>query len=222
MPIPAQSIIHDVATILVDETGDRFPAPELVRYLNDAQLMLAEKRPDAFPKRADVALVVGVRQTLPAEALELIDVLGNTSGAPARQVDRVGLDTVLPAWRQATGSTTVRNWMHDPRDPLTIEVYPPAAAGASLSVVYAVTPTEVPVPSGNQYDDVTGNVMVTPQFKNALIDATLYRAFSKDAEHPANATRAQTHLQAFLQAIGEEVQATTVVRPKAGRPGEAG
>jgi hypothetical protein len=221
MPIPAQDIIRDAATILVDETGVRFPAGELVRWLNAAQLALAEKRPDAYTKSAAVALVVGVQQALPAEALKLIDIKANASGAPVRHVDRVGIDAALPSWRQSTGVTTIRNWMHDPRDPLVFEVYPPAALGASLQVVYAVTPTPVAAPSGDQFDDVTGDVAVSASFKNALLDAVLYRAFSKDAEHPANNARSMAHYEAFLRAIGEELQTTAVVRPKAGKPGEA-
>lgn len=220
MTIEAQTIIRDAGVILVDETGIRHPAGQLVNWLNAAQLMLAEKRPDAFTAKITHELVAGVRQPLPAAALKLVDILSNTSGAPMRHVDRASLDQIRPAWRTDAASTTARNWMNDEREPLVFEVYPPAALGASVELVACVNPTPVADPSGDDYETVSGNVAVNPLFMNALRDAVLYLALTKDTEHPANAARAGAHLASFRMAIGEEVQATAVVTPTPGKPGE--
>lgn len=219
MSFNAQDVVQRAAFTLADETGARWDALELVRYLNDGQLALVSDRPDAYATKANVTLVAGVRQTVPGA--KFMDILGNANGAPCRQVDRLGLDATRPGWRGEAGTATPRNWMHDPRDPLVFEVYPPALNTASLQVIYAVNPTPVAEPAANsEYGDVTGTVALNQVFFNPLVDYVLYRAFSKDGEHPANQARAASHYAAYRQALGLELQATATVTPRPERPGQ--
>jgi len=219
MSFPAQDLVQRAATTLADETGTRWDARELVRYLNDGQLMLVADRPDAYATRGNVSLVAGVRQTVPGA--KFMDCLGNVSGAPCRQVDRLGLDATRPGWRGEASTASPRNWMHDPRDPLVFEVYPPALNTAQLQLVYAVTPTPVTEPAANTGPSaVTGTVSLNDIFFSPLVDYVLYRAYLKDGEHPANAERADRHYAAYRQALGLEVQATAAVTPRPDRPGQ--
>jgi hypothetical protein len=221
MSFAAQEVIQRAAFALQDETGVRWDALELVRHLNDGQRQLLADRPDAFAAKTAHTLVAGVRQTLPSTAAKFMDILSNTNGAPCRQVDRVGLDATRPGWRGEAGVAAPRNWMHDPRDPLVFEVYPPALVTSSVQLIYAVDPTMVAEPApGSDYADVTGTVGLNQVFFNPLIDWVLYRAFSKDGEHPANAARAAAHFAAYRQALGLEAQATDAVMPRPGRPGQ--
>lgn len=43
-------------------------------------------------------------------------------------------------------------------------------------------------------------------YANAILDYVLYRAYSKDAEYAANASRAALHYQAFTAALGAKTQ----------------
>lgn len=43
-------------------------------------------------------------------------------------------------------------------------------------------------------------------YANVILDYILYRAYSKDAEYAANATRASLHYQAFTSALGAKTQ----------------
>jgi hypothetical protein len=101
------------------------------------------------------------------------------------------------------------------------EVYPPALNTAQLQLVYAVTPAPVTEPAANtDASAVTGTVSLNDIFFNPLVDYVLYRAYLKDAEHPANAQRADRHYAAYRQALGLELQATAAVTPRPDRPGQ--
>lgn len=222
MTIAAKDTIQRAADITQDKTSVRWQADEWVRWYNDGQRELAIYRPDAFAGVAALALVAGVRQTLPATMVRLIDIPNNTGGAAVRQIERAELDGLKPGWRQVTGATMIKHYMHDPRVPRMFEVYPPAAAsGASLDLVGSLYPSVIADPGPNKtYADVVGNMGAPDIFANALLDYLLYRAFLKDAEFAGNAARAQSHYTAFGAAIGVDVAAATTVAPGVGKPGE--
>lgn len=225
MAVTAQSIIFRAAVALQDLTGIRWGADELVRALNDGLREMAIYRPDVFGTFASIALVVGARQALPAGAFKLLDIQNNTAGEKLsiRQVERRMLDDIVPAWRTTTGSTTVKHFVYDPRDPRAFYVYPPAAAGAAVDALYAVTPADVTEPAaGSNYSAVAGTVPVPDIYASALLDYVLFRAFSKKTEFAGDAGRALAHYQAFTNALGVEIKSTALVAPIVGQPGVPG
>ena len=222
MTTTAQSLVRRATDIAQDKTSVRWQADEWVRLLNDGQRELVIYRPDVFAVVVAVALAAGVRQALPATAARLIDVPNNTGGTAVRQIERSELDALRPGWRALTGATVIKHFMHDPRAPRIVEVYPPAAAaGASLDMVLANYPTDVADPGANKtFTDVAGNISAPDMFANALLDYMLYRAFLKDADFAGNAARAQAHYAAFGASIGVDLAAATAVSPGVGKPGE--
>lgn len=214
MAITAQSILQRVATALVDETSVRWTVTELVRYLNDGQREIVTYRPDATATTASVSLVAGARQTLPAEAFKLLDVIRNTNGAKSavRKVDQKLLEAQLPDWQSGTGSMTVKHYMYDLRDIRVFYVYPPALTGASLEMLYSAKPTDIAEQTA--VSSVTGNISVLDLFANALQSYVLYRAFAKDAEYAGNAAMASAHYAAFQNAVGVEASATANSSPQ--------
>lgn len=223
MTTPAANIIRRAADILKDATGIRWPADELVRWLNDGQLEVARQRPDQVAQIVPTGLVAGFRQTLPASALKLIDIPCNSAAPKAaiRQVDRKDMDVLDPAWRAATASAVVKHFIYDDRTPLLFEVWPPATVAAQVDLCVAVRPVDVAVPSTADYASVTGSIGVPDLWANALVDYVLYRAFSKDSETTANAARAAGCWQAFGSAIGADLTAQATVSPKSRTPGMA-
>lgn len=217
MTVAAQKIIRDATVALQDPAAVRWTVPELVGYLNDGQDELVIHRPDATATHASVELVAGARQSLPAAAAKLIQILRNTGGRKRaiRWCDRALLDAVSPGWEGLPGVTEVVHSMFDPRDPRSYYVYPPAgASGASVDMVYAAHPAPVAVPAdGSAVTAVTGNISVPDIFEGALLDYVLFRAYSKDAEHAVNGARAQAHYAAFAGALGVEVKGSAAVAP---------
>ena len=217
MATTAQSIILRVVETLKDTDAVRWTALELVRYLNDGQRAIVEVRPDATATTTSVSLVAGSRQSVPATASRLIQVVRNTSGSKRviRSTSRLLLDSQMPDWHSHTGSTEIVHSFHDMREPKVFYVYPPAAVGASVELTYSLYPTDVAEPAeGAAVSAVTGVIDLPDHFANALADYVLYRAFSKDAEENAVAGRAAQHSGAFEKAISSELSSATIVAPK--------
>lgn len=215
MPISAQSIIRRAVETLQDPTSVRWPISELVRYLNDGQREVVLYRPDSMVMSTSRSLTTGTRQTLP-NGSKLIEVVRNTGGTKRaiRMVNREILDAQTPGWHNLTGATDILHYMYDPRDPTVFYVYPPAATGASVELVYAAYPADIVEPAdGALYTAVAGNISLPDIYGNVIQDYILYRAYSKDSEYAGNAQRAQAHYAAFANALGIEIKATVAVAP---------
>lgn len=216
MPIPAQSIIFRAQTALQDVSGVRWPADELVRYLNDGQREIVRLRPDQKAASVTMSLVEGYRQTISPDHAALVDVSANASGKRKRitKVDLALLDSVEPAWRSKPAASEIVHFCHDLREPRVFYVYPPAKAGSTVEVVVSLYPADVPVPSGASYGAVTGNIDLTDQWADALLNFILFKAYSKDAEFGGNAQMAASYLGLFNAAIGSQLQSTATVAPQ--------
>lgn len=219
MAITAQSIIQRVVITLQDTTSIRWPANELVRYLNDGQREVAMLRPDATVTNATKALSAGAKQALPSDGAKLLDIVRNTGGTKraVRMTTRNILDSQLPSWQNQTGATEILHYMYDPRDPKVFYVYPPAAAeNASVEIVYSAYPANITEPAdGALYTAISGDISLPDIYANPLADYVLYRAYTKDTEFAGNAQRAQAHYGAFTGALNAELSGTAGVTPKA-------
>lgn len=223
MAIAAQSIIRRVVETLQDNTSIRWPINELVRYLNDGQREVVLHRPDSMVTNATKDLVTGSKQTLPDGGSKLIEVVRNSNGKAVRLTNREILDAQTPGWHTITGSTTVLHYMYDPRDPRVFYVYPPAAVGAKLEIVYSAYPTDIAEPGdGALYTAVTGDIKLPDIYGNVLQDYVLARCYMKDSEYAGNAQRAQAHYALFANALGIELKGTVDFGPRSiGNPNVA-
>lgn len=217
MTTTAQSIIQEAQTTLIDVAGNRHPASELVRALNDMQRAIHAVRPDSTATSTALTLVQGVVQTLPATASCLIEItsLAASPYSAVRQARRERLDAVEPGWRALTATATIKHYMYDPRHPRRYEVYPPAIADTQLSAIVSAYPTDVSAPSGDgkAYTTVSGNISLGDEFKNALYHLIVYRAYLKGAEYANDPAMAELHLKMAVQDVGESLLARLQVKP---------
>ena len=196
--------ILDGANILLNDPGFiRWPKQELLNYYNDAAKAIVLVRPDAHTKHVDFSCVAGTKQSLPSDALRLIDVVRNLEGSVIRYVPRKALDDSYPEWHTSATATKVSAFTYDERDPKIFFLYPGPAAAVKVDVVYSVAPQSKTLaevedaanPAIADLDDI---------YINPLIDFIMYRAFLKDSEYAANANRSQGHYQAFMQQLGDK------------------
>jgi len=203
--VTVASILGRANTLLNDKTWTRWNKQELLDFYNDAAKAIVLMRPDAHTKNVEFSCSAGTKQSLPSDALRLIEVLRNASGKVIRYVPRKALDDSYPDWHRTNTATEVTAYAYDDRDPKNFYLYPGPADAVSVDIVYSVAPqsktlTEVEStesPAVADLDDI---------YINPLIDFILYRAFSKDAEYAANSNRASGHYQAYLQQLGEKTQ----------------
>lgn len=200
MALTAQSIADRAAMIIQDLTNVRWPLTELVDWLNDARRELAVARPDVYATATDAyALATGAKQSLPTGGLRLMDVPRNSSGAAITVTQRGFLDQQNPGWHSTTPSATIKHFMMDERSPSIFWVYPPAASGASVMIIYQSAPEDFTITS----DAIVGSLSdYETLYGGAMVDYICYRAFSKDSEYAGNANRAIAHYQQFANALG--------------------
>lgn len=199
MALTAKNIMDRAAMIIQDLTNVRWPASELLNWLNDARRELAVVRPDIYSTIETLPLAAGAKQSLPSGGLRLMDVPRNTNGAAVTVTKRGFLDQQNPTWHNTISpSTTIKHFMVDERSPSTFWVYPPAAGGASVEIIFQKAPTDFALGSIetaelSAYEELYGG---------AMVDYVCYRAFSKDSEYAGNAQRAIAHYQQFANALG--------------------
>ena len=205
-------ILDRAAIILQDNTNVRFPNSELLKFFNDAQKEVVLHRPDATMVNTTFACATGSKQTLPTQALRLIEVVRNVGGRAVTQVERRILDETLPNWHETTaGTNKIEHYVYDPADPKNFYIYPKGASGThSLEVVYSSAPAEISI---SNFDTDTTVISLDDVYSNCILDYVLYRSYQKDSEFAGNAQRAMMHYQSFANALGVKTQADSATTP---------
>ena len=203
--VTSNEILTRVNKLLNDPGYTRWPKEELLNYLNDAQRAIVLRRPDSYTADIDnFVCVEGTKQSLPADALKLIDVTRNESGKAIRgPYNRQVLDDNYDTWYAGKTAQEVELYIYDERNPKTFYVYPGVVAGINLTLVYSKAPPAIDA-VGNDAGEV---IALDDVYVNAIIEWVLYRSYMKDAEYAANPNKSQMHMNAFKSQLGEKSQA---------------
>ncbi|MNQ53724.1 hypothetical protein D3C85_677720 [compost metagenome] len=199
------------ARLLLQDVGaDRWTDSDLLGWLTSGVSQVIALRPDASSRRQTITLVAGVEQSIPADAIALLDVLNNindddTVGRGVTLTNRDSLDQIDLNWRAAAPRAT-RQYMVDATTPRTFDVTPPAVLGAKLRIAVSFTPA--PITTMGQ------TVPIPDSFEGPLIDYVCFRARMQDSDDPADQAGAANHLAAFTQALTGKTQTDTAVQPK--------
>lgn len=216
--IIASAVIEKAQIILQDTTGVRWPSnTELLGWLNDGQREVMVYKPNAYVKNVALRLSTGTKQSLPADGVQLIDVVrnmgldGTTPGRAIRIVMREILDAQVPNWHAATASAEVKHYTFMLLDPKSFYVYPPqpAVGQGYAEVVYGATPNDAAFSGPITLDDI---------YQNALVDYILYRAYSKDTEYAADQNRAAAHQNAYIAALTGKAKVEAGANPNTTAP----
>ena len=220
--ITGATILGRASIILQDTTNIRWPEDELLAWLNDGQREIVLRKPDSYAKSVATVLTASeTKQSLPADGIQLLDIVrnlgiaGTTPGRAVTRTERYILDSQRPNWNTETGSSVVKHYMFDERNPKVFYVYPPqpAASPGYVEVVYSAAPTDLATSAATiTLDDI---------YSSALLDYVLYRAYSKDADiAPSAPQRAVGHYQAFLQSVSGKEAAEAAYDPNMPKPSE--
>jgi hypothetical protein len=225
MAFTAKDVMLRATTVLQDAGAVRWPATELLLWLNDAVRELALHKPNAVAETAELSLAQGTWQSLPAEYISLIrvsrnltnvaaDVGGRTGGKAITPIVREILDAQMPGWQDLTvlpASPNVTHIIQDMMDPRSFYVVPANDGTGIIEAIVSKMPADIVQPTNPlDIDSYTATVDLPDIYRNALVDFVLYRAFSKDMNLAGNAQRAGAHYQQFAQAIGMKTQTEQV------------
>ncbi len=200
-------LINRCNRLLQQEEGApvRWSADELVEWLNDGYAAIVGIKPTAHAVTAALPLAPGVLQSLPESASTLLSVVRNTAatsdGMAVQIVSRATLDRMARDWSRHDAEINIQLVVPD-SDPKQFYVYPPAAQGAEIELVYS----SVPDAHGGYEAAKAEAIKLDFTYFPGLVDYVVYRALSKDADFAGNAARAQQHYAAFAASIGAQVE----------------
>ena len=186
-------------------------APSFLDYLNNALTQIVAHKPNATSVTVPLQLVQGFKQTIPATAGLLMNVLYNTDalgaiGSPVRQTQFKSI-VRLPTVEKAG----VDCYAYDKLDDKGVFwVYPHVPASGAY--VMATLSNKPPVIATAQ--DV---FPLDPKFISPAIHWILYEVYSGD-NTDADLVRAQHHYEAFTTELGvvKQVDSEYPVKPKEG------
>lgn len=210
-------VVDLISAALRDAANDAWSKADIQDAIFEGEQAIALYHPHATTRDYTLNLAAGIKQSLDAGVNPLshrvLDVKFNvgTDGTPGRSVRRVAvsdLDAINPAWRSATSSPVIREWVFDDREPNLFYVSPPAAVGAKLQISYSA------VPAWPKSISASTQTTVRDVYMPALIEWALYRLFGHDAEGSVNISRSQQHLQNFAGMMGISLDAVASFSPK--------
>lgn len=219
-------VIRRVKLILqeITQNGTRWTNEELLGWLNESYQAIVAIKPDASSVNVAVDCVLGTRQEIPEDGHRLLDVVRNTAAAAkgysVMKISRDALDATRRGWHGEEPSVTVEQFMFDDHDPRHFYVYPPASAEAKLEIIYSAVPQPHAVTEASGESEEI--IRLGDSFAPAIVDYILARAYSKDAEHAANLSRAQMHSGSFVSMLGADAQASVAYSPNRELPRGSG
>lgn len=192
----AQEIIDDCEKTLQDPSNARWSLDELLSWLNEGQRVIVKNKPNAYSLTAALPLSSGTYQSMPADAIQLLDVIRNSSTSTriVRQTTREELDAINPSWHDpANAAEEVDHFTYTDYEPLSFYVQPPNDGNGQLEILYSAIPPEV--------NDPIDTMSVPDFYRSALVDYVLYRCFLKDSEDAANRAMAETFYGQFMSGL---------------------
>lgn len=203
MAISVANIISSIRQAIQDNPAVKWTDDVLVDYLNEAQMEISRYKPDSNIKNTSMTTVAGILQTLPSDAIRLIDVPCNTSGNAIVHVDKKALSMQNPAWPNTVASANAKAFMFNDADPTRFYVFPPSVAGSSLRVVYSARPTTV---------SINDNISISDEYKSSIVHYVCFKAYSEDSISP-DTNKAAMFNTLFVNSLQMSDQADKTVQP---------
>lgn len=199
----ANDVLTDARRLLVDSDGDRWSDPDLIAWLNEGQRKILTIDPTVLSARYSHTLSQGVRQELDeADYMFLLDVpfnLNNSGerGAAILVTDEKTMSLEDPNWATSTAQSTVLHWMPDSsnKKQLGFYVWPPQPDGETNTVEIEVTVQPTPATTGS------GDLDFPIEYKQALVDYVVFRAFKQDMANETDDKEAANHFQLFVDHV---------------------
>ncbi len=208
MSIAASVILDQAAELLLDAAHRTWSANELLDFLNEAMRTTAGAKADFYTVQEFVALVPGLLQNLPGDGVALMKVSRNSDANGGRivtQVDESLLDESARFWPAATTTVRIEHYTADPRNPRQFKVFPPAAAGASIEILYSATPPQI------MYAAET--LPVPDVYQSPLTDFVLAKAYMKNSKRQ-DLAKASGFMAQWGQKLGLKANAQAAIAPK--------
>lgn len=231
-----KDVLSRASTLLLDSAPQfhRHKQPEMLDWLNDAQVAIAKFLPSACSRIDAIKLKPGTKQSIasidaadckpgdgstpaaPVIGTQLLSLVrnmgaaGTTPGRAIRVQPRDALDTQDPDWHTKTG-TVVRGFIADPATPHDFYVTPgvPASPAVWVEASYTAQPLRIPAAD---YSASTATITIADEFIDDLVNYIVARANMKPVEW-VDAAKAVAFASMFTSSLNAKVEALTGHNP---------
>jgi hypothetical protein len=199
--ITAVNLIAAVRRLIQDTLApQRFTDVTLLSYMNWVINLLSSYRPDLFSTIATIGPQAdSVAQTLPSDAIRLVEVFSTSTGSAVTEVNRETMDQMYPQWVAETPAVPV-NFMRHPRNPRGYFLYPPPATGATLAVEYI---------RALPFYGIADDIPLSQDMFSVIVTGMVFLAEIADAE-PSSFDRAKAALGQFMQDVGSSMNTRVI------------
>ena len=184
--------VQDIVDLIKEQTRDinsvTWTADDIMLYINEGVKNTIQRAPEANSKKADVPIVAGVDQTLPDDAVYLINIISNASGRTIWRTDVETKDAFSPNWKNDRAAKYPIEWMKR-SEPTKFMLWPPVKSNSTVLAEYSFYPADVTA--------TTDTVNVNNEFLEPVRSWALYRTFSRDSENTPSVERAAEYKQQF-------------------------
>lgn len=195
-------VITEVRRLIADNRAPyRYSDSILLGMVNQALKRMAVVRPDLFSYAGEITTTAGTTlQTLPSDAVRLVEIFQVKDGNAVTEADRRTLDRMYPEWPSETAGDPI-NFMRHPRNPNKYFLYPKPAEDVILIGEYIQTPEDY---------DIDEEIGIPEGYFTPLVDCTVFLSQSVDDEH-VNSGRAKLFYDTFLSALSTALDARNMI-----------
>jgi hypothetical protein len=191
----ASDAITRAGILLADVASTRWAEATRLLWISEAQLAITILDPRATRTTVTLALSAGYRQSLPADALAMLDGTYNGAGGVVTPVRvRQQLDLEDPGWTAAVGDANAQHLIPPQPGEKDFIIYPvqPAVPG-TLEITYSKNPVDITAS--------TDTLGIEDEYFTALVNYLVYRAQQQDDDNMQEVSTSDKFYQAFIAAM---------------------
>lgn len=195
-------VITEVRRLVSDTRQPiRYDDDTLLGFVNQTLKRMVVLRPDLFSEIDEIPTVPNVvLQSLPVDAVRLVEIFQVKNGGAITEVSREMLDESTPTWVSDPSGVPV-NYMRHVRNPYKFFLYPRPIEGVILVGEYVKSPLTYTINQTIQ--------QLPDAYFGTLVDGTVFLTESIDDEH-VNSGRAGLYQNSFAQTLGVGLQIRNV------------
>lgn len=205
MSVTVAQVISAIGKLLQDTDHTRWSVNDLVEYINEAQSAIVTIKPDANPATSVVQLVQGSKQSIPSDAISLLNVNRNmgadglTPGEVVTRTSMEALSSLLPSWHTIQGEV-VQKYISEADNKNVFYVFPAQTSSPSyIELIYSKRPGALTAD--------TDLIELDDEYKSVIVNYVVYRAFSEEIDSTPSLALAQTYYGLFKEAVGAKIAA---------------
>ena len=191
---------------ILDESNDEYSEQNLLDLYHLAIKEIINLVPSSHTDQLIWKLAASTRQVIPAQGVELVDLIINmgansaTPGAPIRETTLDVMKSLYPAWEASPAADVCEHFMRLPEEKKEFMIWPKSTGNnAVLGSVTTVPPAVIWDAQGDWRVSV---IPVDDTFSHAIINGMVYIAYDDDSDKPGNTPRSQIFYTRFLQDLG--------------------